>query len=239
MNAELTQHAEQVASLQEPTASSSRSPPISTARPVQSTSSRPTSAATCWYHITFSAKACRCISPCSFGSQQSKRVKRVSPRVNATNITEVSGPGRTFYVCDSKSGRRFLIDVAEMTAEQRRVSSPCYEDVSGLQLQEIPLTNDNGTILCYGSTPSYRLFVPQSFRHKVFSSLHNLSHPWSRATVKLVSGRFVWPGMRKNLKAWTRTSPACHRSKVSGTKRTASAFSSALLQDSATFTWTL
>nr|VZI47051.1 unnamed protein product [Spirometra erinaceieuropaei] len=96
------------------------------------------------------------------------------------------------------------IDLAEMAAEQRRVGSPCDEDVSGLQLQELPLTTGNGTILCDVSTSSHRPFVPPSPRRKVFSSLHNLSHPGSRATDKLVSDRFVWPGMHKDLKAWTR-----------------------------------
>ncbi|BHF70007.1 hypothetical protein SprV_0301305600 [Sparganum proliferum] len=106
------------------------------------------------------------------------------------------------------------IDLAEMAAEQRRVGSPCDEDVSGLQLQELSLTTGNGTILCDVSTPSHRPFVPPSLRGKVFSSLHNLSHPGSRATDKLVSDRFVWPGMHKGLKAWTRACLGCQRSKI-------------------------
>nr|VZI45164.1 unnamed protein product [Spirometra erinaceieuropaei] len=106
------------------------------------------------------------------------------------------------------------IDLAEMAAEQRRVGPPCDEDVSGLHLQELPLTTDNGTILCDVSTPSHRPFVPPSLRRKVFPSLHNLSHPGSRATDKLVSNRFVWPGMHKDLKAWTRACIACQRSKI-------------------------
>ncbi|BHF57334.1 hypothetical protein SprV_0100027500 [Sparganum proliferum] len=106
------------------------------------------------------------------------------------------------------------IDLAEMAAEQRRVGPPCDEDVSGLQLQELPLTTGNGTILCDVSTPSHRPFVPPSLRRKVFSSLHNLSHPGSRATDKLVSDRFVWPAMHKDLKAWTRACIPCQRSKI-------------------------
>ncbi|BHF81681.1 hypothetical protein SprV_0802481400 [Sparganum proliferum] len=106
------------------------------------------------------------------------------------------------------------IDLAEMAAEQRRVGSPCDEDVSGLQLQDLPLTTGNGIILCDVSTPSHRPFVPPSLRRKVFSSLHNLSHPGSRATDKLVSDRFVWPGMHKDLKAWTRACLGCQRSKI-------------------------
>ncbi|BHF60333.1 hypothetical protein SprV_0100329700 [Sparganum proliferum] len=47
-----------------------------------------------------------------------------------------------------------------------------------------------------------------------FSSLHNLSHPGSRATDKLVSDCFVWPEMHKDLKAWTRACLGCQRNKV-------------------------
>ncbi|BHF81797.1 hypothetical protein SprV_0802493100 [Sparganum proliferum] len=83
------------------------------------------------------------------------------------------------------------IDLTAMAAEQRRVSSPCDEDVSGLQLQDLPLTTGNGTILCDVSTTFHRPFVPPPLRRKVFSSLHNLSHPGSRAADKLVSDRFV------------------------------------------------
>nr|VZI08032.1 unnamed protein product [Spirometra erinaceieuropaei] len=106
------------------------------------------------------------------------------------------------------------IDLAEMATEQRRVGPPCDEDVSELQLRELPLTTGNGTILCDVSTPSHRPFVSSSLRRKVFSSLHNLSHLGSRATDKLVSDRFVWPGMHKDLKAWTRACIACQRSKI-------------------------
>ncbi|VDM04800.1 unnamed protein product [Schistocephalus solidus] len=189
----------------------------------------------------------------------SKRVKRVSPKVNATNITDVSSPSRTFYICDIKSGRHFLIDtgaqisvipptptdqrcpnhglflqavnsspianfgsldlspgidLAEMAAEPRRVGSPCEENVSGLQLQELPLTTGNGNILCDISTPSHDSCLPASIRRKVFYSLHKLSHPGIRATNKLVSDRFVWPGMYKELKAWTWACLGCQRSKA-------------------------
>ncbi|BHF70133.1 hypothetical protein SprV_0301318300 [Sparganum proliferum] len=96
------------------------------------------------------------------------------------------------------------IDLAEMAAEQRRVGSPCDEDVSGLEHQELPLTTGNSTILRDVSPPFHRQFVPPYLRHTVYSSLHNLSYPGSRATDKLVSNRVVWPGMHKDLKAWTR-----------------------------------
>ncbi|VDK52030.1 unnamed protein product [Dibothriocephalus latus] len=76
------------------------------------------------------------------------------------------------------------IDLTVIAAEKRRVGSLCDEDVSGIQLQEIPLTTGNGTILCDVSTASHRPFAPPSLRRTVFSSPHNLSHLGSRATDK-------------------------------------------------------
>ncbi|BHF78038.1 hypothetical protein SprV_0602114800 [Sparganum proliferum] len=101
------------------------------------------------------------------------------------------------------------VSKAVMTAEQRRVGPSCEEDVSGLQLQDLPLTTGNGTILCNASTTSCRPFVPPSLHHKVFSSLHNLSQHGSRATDKLISDRFVWPGMHKDLNAWPQARLGC------------------------------
>ncbi|BHF64674.1 hypothetical protein SprV_0200768000 [Sparganum proliferum] len=129
-------------------------------------------------------------------------------------------------------------DPADVAAEQRRVGSPCDEDGSGLRLQGQPLTTGNNTILCDISTASHRALVPPSLRRKVFSLLHNLSHTGSRATDKPVSDCFVWPGMHKDLKAWT---PAClgirlyshtHYSLSSSNRRDAPAVSpSASLRD--------
>jgi hypothetical protein len=46
-------------------------------------------------------------------------------------------------------------------------------------------------------------------------SVHDLSHPGTRATAKLVAQRFVWPGVQKDCCTWARACQACQRSKVS------------------------
>ncbi|BHF68127.1 hypothetical protein SprV_0301115700 [Sparganum proliferum] len=105
-------------------------------------------------------------------------------------------------------------DSAEMVAEQRCVGSPYDEDVSGLQLQDLPLTTDNGTILHDVSITYYRPYVPISLHRNVSSSLHDLPQLRSRATDKLVSDHFIWPRMYKDFKAWTRACICCQRGKV-------------------------
>nr|VZI33766.1 unnamed protein product [Spirometra erinaceieuropaei] len=136
---ELSRLAADIASLQKQTVSPSfRSQPKPSTPHLQSShSARPNAAAICWYHTTFGVKARRCISPCSFTSKQSKRVKPINPNVSAANLFDSSNSGRTFYVCETATRRRFLVDtgaqisVVPLTAADRRSPSP------GLHLQAI------------------------------------------------------------------------------------------------------
>nr|VZI31062.1 unnamed protein product [Spirometra erinaceieuropaei] len=106
------------------------------------------------------------------------------------------------------------IDLCAMAAERQRVGCPGNESVSGLQLKDVPLTTGSGTILCDASTPFHCPFVPASMRRAVFQTLHGLSHPGIRASQKLLAERFVWPGMNKDVRAWTRSCLSCQRNKV-------------------------
>ncbi|BHF77112.1 hypothetical protein SprV_0502021400 [Sparganum proliferum] len=101
------------------------------------------------------------------------------------------------------------IDLCAMAAEQQRVGCPGDESVSGLQLKDVPLTTGSGTILCDVSTPFHRPFVPASMRRAVAQTL-----PGIRASQKLLTERFVWPGMNKDVKAWARSCLNCQRNKV-------------------------
>nr|VZI50869.1 unnamed protein product [Spirometra erinaceieuropaei] len=52
------------------------------------------------------------------------------------------------------------IDLCAMAAEQQRVGCPGDESVSGLQLEDVPLTTGSDTILCDVTAPFHRPFVP-------------------------------------------------------------------------------
>ncbi|BHF59507.1 hypothetical protein SprV_0100246600 [Sparganum proliferum] len=106
------------------------------------------------------------------------------------------------------------IDLGAMAAEQRRVGCPGDESVDSLQLVDVPLTTGTGTILCDVSTPFHRPYVPASMRRAVFQTLRGLSHPGIRASQKLLAESFVWHGLNKDVKAWTRSCLCCQRNKV-------------------------
>jgi hypothetical protein len=52
-------------------------------------------------------------------------------------------------------------------------------------------------------------------RLQVFQSVHDLSHPGTKATALLVAQRFVWPGVQKDCRTWAHSCQSCQRSKVS------------------------
>lgn len=85
---------------------------------------------------------------------------------------------------------------------------------SSLVFQEIPLPASDGTILCDVSTGNSRPYVPERFRHAVFNALHNLSHPGIRATQRLLTDRFIWTNVNKDVKHWVKSCLDCQRSKV-------------------------
>ncbi|VDM02766.1 unnamed protein product [Schistocephalus solidus] len=95
------------------------------------------------------------------------------------------------------------------------------------------MTTGNSTTLCDVCTTSHRPYVPPSQRCRVSSYLNKLYNPGSCATDKVI---FVWPGMPKDLKAWTRIGLGCQHN---GTTKLSSAPSPAPMQCSVTSTSTL
>ena len=85
---------------------------------------------------------------------------------------------------------------------------------SSLHLQDFPLPFSSGTILCVVTTSTSPPYIPSSFRPTVFASLHNLLHPGICATQKLLTERFVWPGISKDGRQWTRSCIHCQKANV-------------------------
>ncbi|XP_053734725.1 uncharacterized protein LOC128767052 [Synchiropus splendidus] len=85
---------------------------------------------------------------------------------------------------------------------------------SGLKLEEAVVQEGSPALLCDVSTGRPRPVVPIGWRRRVFELVHSLSHPGVRASVKLVGQKFVWPGLRKDVKSWAAACVACQRAKV-------------------------
>lgn len=81
-------------------------------------------------------------------------------------------------------------------------------------LKKFHLPTCNKPIYCDVSTQNARPYIPKEFRRIAFESLHNLSHPGIRATRKLVTQKFFWPNINKDINNWSKTCISCQRSKI-------------------------
>ena len=86
---------------------------------------------------------------------------------------------------------------------------------NALELKPIPVPSSQRTVLCDVSTGSPRPYVPAPFRRQVFHSLHDLSHPGIRASQRLITDRFVWDGINRDIRSWAKNCLKCQQCKVS------------------------
>ena len=103
-----------------------------------------------------------------------------------------------------------IMDFAAMLTAQR---SEAHEGKdSSLQLRRV-LWN-NHLLLCDSSTGVLHPFAPKSFYRRIFNAIHGLSHPGARPCIKLITPRFISPGVRKDVKTWCREFHPCQSSMV-------------------------
>ena len=136
-----------------------------------------------------------------------------------TDIQHVSGKDNFVADCLSRAVANSVhlgLDYAAMAADQARDTAvQDYRSTpTALRLEDVTFDAANATLLCDVSTGQPRPLVPTSWRRRVFDTVHGLSHPGVKASTKLVSVKFVWPGLRKDVRAWASSCVACQRAKV-------------------------
>ena len=104
------------------------------------------------------------------------------------------------------------LDYPALAVEQRHCPSVEAARSSSLQLALVKFGGVR--VLCDTRLGTPRPFIPTAFRRRVFEAYHNLAHPGTRATQRLMSARVVWVGMAKQVAAWCRECQACARGKV-------------------------
>ena len=108
------------------------------------------------------------------------------------------------------------IDFAAIAAEQATdPEMPAYRtSITGLRFEDIVIAPGGPRLLCDVSRHRPRPVVPAAFRKQVFETLHGLSHPSVRRTVRHVKDHFVWHGIDKDVWQWAQQCISCQSSKV-------------------------
>ena len=115
------------------------------------------------------------------------------------------------------SGAPPTIDFAAMAKSQatdKQIRALQSSPASTLVVEPVSLPDSGDPLYCDTSTGTQRPLVPREWRRTVFDSLHCLSHPGIRAAQKLVTARFVWPGINEDIRRWTCACIQCQRAKI-------------------------
>jgi cleavage and polyadenylation specificity factor subunit 1 len=81
-----------------------------------------------------------------------------------------------------------------------------------LQVEQVQFEGTH--LLCDMSLKHPRPLVPLSWREKIFHAVHDLSHPGPKPTIRAISSRFVWKGLKKDVRNWVKSCHACQTSKI-------------------------
>ena len=106
--------------------------------------------------------------------------------------------------------------MAQSQATDQQIRSLQSSPTTSLTVEAVPLANSAHPLYCDTFTGKQRPVVPLLWRRTVFNALYQLSHPGVHATQKLVTSRYVWPGINSDICRWTRACVQCQRAKIHG-----------------------
>ena len=156
------------------------------------------------------------------GDAWSARQQRHLSAISEFGCTLQYVPGSKNPVADALS--RIEIDAVHLgvdyddlaTQQQADPETSAYRTaVTSLKWKDVSLSPTGKTLLCDISTGKPRPLVPASRRKQIFEIIHGLSHPSGRTTAKLMTQKFIWHGINKDVRAWARQCIACQTSKIS------------------------
>lgn len=132
-----------------------------------------------------------------------------------TDIQYISGNDNIVADALSRINSIALIDFAQIVDAQENDSEflKLKEENTGLEFKKCQLQSGLD-LWCDTSTNRIRPYIPQKFRKSIFDHIHGFAHQGIKSTVKNVSTRFVWPGIKTDVRKWAQACINCQKNKV-------------------------
>lgn len=109
------------------------------------------------------------------------------------------------------------IDFAELARAQEtdeQLAKLLLGTNANLRFKRVTLPGSENSVVCETTTDRARPYLPSHYRRVAFDAVHSLSHPGIRTTKKLMSDRYFWEGLNKDVSSWVKSCARCQRSKV-------------------------
>ena len=121
-----------------------------------------------------------------------------------------TGPSPVFSLSSPPSPAAVDATLPAFLAAQRS----CTDCQSLAASPQFAVRATEGGALASFSSHRPRLLLPADYRRPAFKAVHGLAHPGIRATRRMMSQRYLWPGMLKDVGAWARDCLHCQSAKV-------------------------
>ncbi|UYV80316.1 hypothetical protein LAZ67_18002376 [Cordylochernes scorpioides] len=132
-----------------------------------------------------------------------------------TSIRHVSGKDNMVADTLSRISEIISVDydiIAEKQKDDTELSNLRSQNKS-LIFKEHRLPSGK-TLWCDISTNRIRPYIPEECRLNIFTSIHGLSHPGIKTTVREVTSRYIWLNINKDIRNWTKGCINCQKSKI-------------------------
>ena len=142
-------------------------------------------------------------------------------RVTTVDYVSIDGTGETatdlptvFSDILVSKQRTDLISHDHLARDQKKSDEMnSYRTVTtGPKLEDIDI--GQSTLLCDASLGTPRPILPTTWTRSVFDRIHGFSHAGVRPTQKAISQRFVWHGMKRDIRRWCKECPDCQASNI-------------------------
>lgn len=146
--------------------------------------------------------------------RQSRQLQYVSQF--STDVRHINGKDNVVADTLSRTEEISIIDFSEIADSQESdndLKEWLSNSESSLRLKKYPLAAGK-TLWCDTTTDNIRPYLPKAFRFKMFKQIHDMAHPGVRSTVKQITSKFVWPGIQKDVRNWSRSCIECQRNKT-------------------------
>lgn len=108
-----------------------------------------------------------------------------------------------------------MVDYAAIAKEQTKDPELANAiNSTSLNLKLLTVPNTNLQIYCNLHENVIRPYIPEQCRQDIFHNLHNLAHPGFRATLQLITSRYVWPNINKHIKQCVKCCNKCQSNKI-------------------------
>lgn len=140
-----------------------------------------------------------------------------------SDIRHVAGPNnivadmlsRVATVSECSSQPVSSEQLFEEQASDSELSEYLQQESPKIKLERVIIPGTDMHLWCERNVAgNIRPFVPKSLRGRITNQLHGLAHPGRRSTVKLISDRFVWPSMRRDIENYVKSCLSCQATKV-------------------------